>query len=251
MACRSGTVVLCLCALCKMTEAQSLHKPPLFTAASVVLAQNSHEQTPAAPGQTAAPQTTPPSEAPQPAQPSDTTQTAHPAKLNINVVEGAGAVNNVRTRAAREFTVEVDDENDHPVPGAVVTFIAPNEGPGGAFAGDTQLLTVMTDQDGRAVAGSFRPNSTVGDYKIQVTAALADQTASASISQSNRALAVPVAKKSNKKVLILVAVGAAVAVGAGAGLAGGHGSSSSSGSTSTTPTATLGLGSGATVSGPH
>jgi len=177
-------------------------------------------------------------------------QTAQPSKLNINVVEGAGAVNNVRTRAAREFAVEIDDENDKPVPGVVVTFLAPNEGPGGAFAGDTQLLTVITGNDGRAVAGSYRPNSTVGDYKIQVTATLGDQTASASISQSNRALAVAGAKKSNKTLLILIGVAAAVAVGAGAGLA-GHGSSSSSTSSSTTPTATLGVGSGATVSGPH
>ncbi len=240
MGSRGVTVVLCLCALGGIIEGQTTHKLPLFMPASVTLPQNSpaqnpQEQTPAAPGQTAPP---------------EAQQTAHPAKLNINVVEGADAVNNVRTRAAREFAVEVDDENDHPVPGAVVTFVAPNEGPGGAFAGETQLLSVMTDKDGRAVAGSFRPNSTVGDYKIQVTATLADQTASASISQSNRALAVPAAKRSNKKVLILVAVAAAVAVGAGAGLA-GHGSSSSGSSGATTPTATLGVGSGATVGAPH
>jgi hypothetical protein len=183
--------------------------------------------------------------------PSQVNPTGQPPKLNINVVEGAGAVNNIRTRAAREFAVEVDDENDKPVAGAVVTFIAPNEGPGGTFAGDSQLLTVISDKDGRAVAGSFRPNSTVGDYKIQVTATFADQTANAAISQSNQALAVAAAKKSNKKVLILIAVAVAVAVGAGAGLA-GHGSSSSgSTSSSTTPTATLGVGSGTTVGAPH
>jgi hypothetical protein len=176
---------------------------------------------------------------------------AAPSKLNINVVEGAGAVNNVRTRAVREFAVEVDDENDKPVPGAVVTFVAPNEGPGGAFAGDTQLITIMTDKDGRALAGSYRPNSAVGDYKIQVTATFGTETASATISQSNQALAVAAAKKSNKKILILVAVAAAVAVGAGAGLAGGHGSSSSSAASSTTATATLGVGSGVTVGAPH
>src|ERR1700761_3755731 len=94
-----------------------------------------------------------------PASGQEATPTPHPSKLNINVVEGAGAVNNVRTKAAREFAVEVDDENDRPVAGAVVTFLAPNEGPGGSFAGDSQLLTVMADKDGRAVAGSFRPNS--------------------------------------------------------------------------------------------
>lgn len=213
---RCGTVFLCFCLFVEVSAGAQEPSPP-----------------PAQPGQSS---------------PGQSNQSQ--SKLNINVVEGAGAVNNVRTRAAREFTVEVDDENDHPVPGAVVTFLAPSEGPGGSFAGDTQLLTVMTDKDGRAVAGSFRPNNSVGDYKLQVTATLGDQTGSAAISQSNRALAVAAAKHSNKTVLILVAVGAAVAVGAGVGLA-GHGSSSSSGSTSSTPTATLGLGSGATVGGPH
>ena len=210
-------------------SAQTLHVPSLL-AQEQTATPPTQEQTPPAPGQI-----------PQPA--------TQPEKLNINVVEGAGAVNNVRTRAAREFTVEVDDQADHPVPGAVVTFLAPNEGAGGAFPGDTQLLTVVTDKDGRAVATGFRPNSTVGDYNIQVTATLGDQTATASISQSNRALAVAAAKKSNKKVLLIVAVVAAVAIGAGAGLAGGHGSSSPS--SSSTPTATLGVGSGVTVTGPH
>lgn len=213
-------------------RAQTLH-------VSLFVLQDQTTPPPAAQGQEQAPVT--------PGQVAPATQ---PTKLNINVVEGAGAVNNVRTRAAREFTVEVDDQDDHPVSGAVVTFYAPNEGAGGAFAGDTQLLTVVTDKDGRAVAGSFRPNSTVGDYNIQVTATLGDQTATATISQSNRALAVPQAKKSNKKVLAIVLVAAAVAVGAGAGLA-GHGGSSSSSSSSSTPTATLGVGSGVTVTGPH
>lgn len=211
--------------------AQTLHVPLLLQEQTTTPAAPAtpQEQAPPAPGQTA--------------------PAGQPTKLNINVVEGAGAVNNVRTRAAREFTVEVDDQDDHPVAGAVVTFYAPNEGPGGAFAGDTQLLTVVTDKDGRAVATSYRPNSTVGDYNIQVTATLGDQTATATISQSNRALAVAAAKKSNKRILILVAVAAAVAVGAGVGLA-GHGGSSSS-SSSSTPTATLGVGSGVTVTATH
>lgn len=227
-------IVIFAVALSGASPGQTMHKLPLFGAIPAVQAQ-----TPATPGQTAQPHPEP-SQAPQ-----------NPSKLNINVIEGAGAVNNVRTRAAREFTVEVDDENDRPVPGAVVTFFAPNEGPGGTFTGDTQLLTVMTDRDGRAVASSYRPNGAVGDYKIQVTANFGDQTATASISQTNQAPAMTGAKsKSNKKVLLIVAAAAAVAVGAGAALAGGHGSSSSS-SSSTITTATLGVGSGVTVGAPH
>jgi hypothetical protein len=230
-----GIVIIALC-VCGAACGQTLHKLPPLGALPIV-----QQQAPADPGQTAQPQAEPMPQAPA------------PSKLNINVIEGAGAVNNVRTRAPHELAVEVDDENDHPVPGAVVTFFAPNEGPGGSFIGDTQLLTVLTDQDGRAIASSYRPNGNIGDYKIQVTATYSGQTATTSISQSNQAPPVTAAKsKSNKKVLLIVAAAAAVAVGAGAGLAGGHGSSgSTTTSTGTTPTATLGLGSGVTVGAPH
>ncbi len=177
-------------------------------------------------------------------------QTAPLSKLNINVIEGGGAVNNVTTRSVREFTVEVDDQNDHPVPGAMVTFFVPSQGPGGSFAGDSQLLTVMTDASGRAVANSFRPNGTVGDFKIEVTATYGGQTATASISQSNQRLAATSASRhSGKKIGILVAVGGAVAAGLAVGLA--HGGSSSPTSTAATQTATIGVGSGATVGSPH
>jgi hypothetical protein len=177
-------------------------------------------------------------------------QVAKPAKLNINVIGGAGAVNDVKQRAPRDFTVEIDDENDHPVPGAMVTFFAPNEGPGGSFVGDSHLLTVMTGSDGRAVAKDFRPNDVVGDYNIQVNVALGDEAANGTISQSNQASAEPPAPRrsamSGKKIGLIVAAGAAVAVGAALGLA--HGGSSSS---STPTTATIGVGGTPTVGAPH
>jgi hypothetical protein len=235
MGCRLGILVFLLALMGPAANAQFREKLPLFDAMQAVPAP-----APAQPGQI---QPTPEQTAPAQAAPM-------PAKLNINVIEGAGAVNNVRTRAPHELTVEVDDENDHPVPGAVVTFVAPSEGPGGAFTGDSQLLTVIADKDGRAVASGYRPNGAVGDYKIQVTATYNDQTATASISQSNQSQ-VLAKSRTGRKIAILVAVAVAVAVGAGAGLA-GHGSSSSSGSaSSTTTTATLGLGSGVTVGAPH
>ncbi len=180
-------------------------------------------------------------------------QTAKPGKLNINVIGGAGAVNDVRQRAPRDITVEVDDENDHPVPGALVTFFAPNEGPGGSFVGDSHLLTVMTGTDGRAVAKEFRPNEVVGDYKIQVNVSLGDEVATATVSQSNVAPAEALTPKrtgmSSKKIGLIVAAGAAVAVGAAIGLS--HGGSSSSGGNSPGQTATLGVGGSPTVGAPH
>jgi hypothetical protein len=179
-------------------------------------------------------------------------QVAKPAKLNINVIGGAGAINDVKQRTPRDITVEIDDENDHPVEGAMVTFFAPNEGPGGSFVGDSHLLTVMTGSDGRAVAKDFRPNDIPGDYTIQVSVAFADQTANSTISQSNQVSAEPPATKrsamSGKKIGLIVAAGAAVAVGAAIGLS--HGGSSSS-NTSSGGTATVGVGGPPTVGAPH
>jgi hypothetical protein len=179
-------------------------------------------------------------------------QVAKPAKLNINVIGGAGAINDVKQRTPRDITVEIDDENDHPVEGAMVTFFAPNEGPGGSFVGDTHLLTVMTGSDGRAVAKDFRPNDIPGDYTIQVSVAFADQSASSTISQSNQVSAeAPVTKRSGmsgKKIGLIVAAGAAVAVGAALGLSHG-GSSTSNGSSG--GTATVGVGGPPTVGAPH
>lgn len=179
-------------------------------------------------------------------------EVAKPAKLNINVIGGAGAINDVKQRTPRDITVEIDDENDHPVAGAMVTFFAPNQGAGGSFAGDSHLLTVMTGSDGRAVAKDFRPNDVAGDYSIQVSAALGEQAANASISQSNQAAVEAPAPKhsgmSGKKIGLILAAGAAVAVGAAVGLS--HGGSSTS-SNSPGQTATIGVGGTPTVGAPH
>lgn len=167
------------------------------------------------------------------------------------MIGGAGAVNDIKQRATRDITVEIDDENDQPVTGASVTFFSPNQGPGGSFVGDSHLLTVITGADGRAVAKDFRPNDIPGDYKIQVSAALGDQTANAEVSQSNQSVAAsPVTRHSgmsSKKIGLIVAAGAAVAVGAAIGLA--HGGSSSS-SNSPGQTATIGVGT-PSVGAPH
>src|SRR5690349_10386612 len=40
------------------------------------------------------------------------------AKLNIVIVEGEGAINNIQQRVAREVIVQVNDENNRPVGGA-------------------------------------------------------------------------------------------------------------------------------------
>ena len=65
-------------------------------------------------------------------------QAPAPAKLNIVIVEGEGAINNIRQRTAREPIVQVEDENRRPVAGAAVLFLLPEDGPGGRPSRNTR-----------------------------------------------------------------------------------------------------------------
>src|SRR5215469_17083017 len=105
--------------------------------------------------------------------------------LNIVIVEGEGAINNIRQRTAREPIVQVEDENHKPVAGAAVIFAITNQGAGGSFAGGSHTLSVVTDGQGRAVAHGFHPNSVQGQYQIHVTASHNGQTANTNIAESN------------------------------------------------------------------
>jgi hypothetical protein len=106
--------------------------------------------------------------------------------LKIVVVEGEGAINNIQLGITRQPpVVQVSDENDKPVAGANVTFLLPERGPGGTFFGTWRNVVVTTDQQGRATGAGFRPNSTEGDFQIQVTAVEGDRTGTANITQSN------------------------------------------------------------------
>jgi hypothetical protein len=111
-------------------------------------------------------------------------QTATP-RLMLVVVEGEGAINNIRQRTAREPIVEVQDENHRPVSGALVLFALPRNGAGGTFANRATTLRVTTDAQGRATARGLRPNNVAGAFVIAVTASLGALTASTTIHQSN------------------------------------------------------------------
>ena len=139
-------------------------------------------------------------------------------KLNLVVVEGEGAINNIRQRTAREPIVQVEDENHKPVAGAVVVFTLPSQGAGGTFTGGQHTLSVVSDSQGRAVAHGLKPNHVQGQYQIHVNASFGGQTAATAITQSNILAAAAggavAAGISAKLIVILAAVGAAAAGGA-------------------------------------
>ena len=138
--------------------------------------------------------------------------------LNLVVVEGVGAVNNIRQRTAREPVVQVEDENHKPVAGAVVVFMLPSNGAGGTFANGAKTLTMTTDSKGQAVGRGLKPNGVKGQYQIRVNASHNGQTASIAITQTNAILSASGAASSSavsgKLIAVLAVVGAAAAGGA-------------------------------------
>ena len=162
-----------------------------------------------------------------------------PTELNIVVVEGEGAINNVRQRTAREPVVRIEDENHKPIVGAAVVFTLPTEGPTGFFSNGGKNLTILTDREGTATAQGLRLNQTAGKMPIHVNASYRGLTARTSITQYS--VLPPGAKASSggghgALIAVLVVLGAAAA-GGGAYLA-THKSSSSSTVGITPPTIT-------------
>lgn len=158
-------------------------------------------------------------------------------KLNIVVIEGEGAINNIRQRTARAPIVQVEDENHRPVAGAAVVFMLPQRGASGVFTNGSRTLTVMTDSQGRAAASGIKPSGSPGQMQINVTASHQGQSASAVITQTNALAAAGtaagaaaggvVAKSLAVKVLIAIGIaGAAAATGAVVATRGGDSTSS-------------------------
>jgi hypothetical protein len=169
--------------------------------------------------------------------------------LNLVVLEGEGAINNIRQRTAREPIVQVQDENHKPVAGAVVVFTLPSNGAGGTFANGAPTLTMVSDDQGQVVARGFRPNGLKGQFQIRVNASFKNQTASLAITQINAVIAASGAATagvgvSAKFIVVLAAIGAGAA-------AGGAWYATHSGGAATTapPTATT-IAAGAGVVGP-
>jgi hypothetical protein len=134
-------------------------------------------------------------------------QQAEGPPLRIEVIEGEGAVNNIRQRVAREPTIRVVDRNNKPVAGAAITFLLPQMGAGGTFANGATILNVITNQQGIAVASGLQANAAAGAFQINVVASFQGQTATAAIAQSNAAAAAT----SGVSTGVLVGIGAAVA----------------------------------------
>jgi len=153
-----------------------------------------------------------------------------PTGLSINIVEGEGAINNIRQRVNREPIVQVEDQNHKPIAGAVVIFFLPDSGASGVFSDGSRMLMLVTDNQGRATARGIRPNNQSGPMQIRVTASFQGLTASSLITQTNAAGAAAASSaglSTGAKWAIILAIAGGAA--AGGIIAATHGSGTSSG----------------------
>ncbi len=110
-----------------------------------------------------------------------------PKSLFITILDGEGALNDIRARTAREPIVEVDDENHKPVAAALVLFSIDSNGsstPLASFAG-SQTLSVQTGADGRAIAHGFQVTHATGKFSIRVKATVGAAVAEVVIAETN------------------------------------------------------------------
>jgi hypothetical protein len=155
-------------------------------------------------------------------QPGLDAQAPPPAQLQITILDGEGALNNIKQQTAREPIVQVQDENHRPVAGALVIFSLPGSGPSGTFAGGSTLYNGVTDANGQVTATGLTPNKIAGKYQIQVDAKYHGLTAHASMNQTNfvgsasQATTAPAAAHAFPVKIVLIvgaiAAGAAIAV---------------------------------------
>jgi len=140
-------------------------------------------------------------------------QAPEPKQLTISILEGEGAINNIRQRTAREAIVQVQDENHKPVAGVAVTFFLADHGASGVFSNGSRSLTVMTDTNGQAAMRGMVPNNMAGKMEIRVSARLGNLNADAVINQTNVAGAAAAGGAAiSGKVIALIVV---IAAGAG------------------------------------
>lgn len=90
--------------------------------------------------------------------------------IQLQIIEGEGAIHTAGTKASRPITVQVTDETGKPVEGAGVTFRLPEESATGFFDTGLRSDVQITGRDGRATVWSIVWGKAPGPVKIRVTA---------------------------------------------------------------------------------
>lgn len=141
-----------------------------------------------------------------------------PTQLNIVIIQGEEAINNVRQRVTREPIVRIEDQNHNPVAGVAVVFTLPTEGATGEFGNGSKNLTIMTDKQGQAAAHGLKLNGLPGKVPIQVNASYRGISARTTITETSVLPpgAKAIAGGGHSGLIVVIAILGAAAAGGGA-----------------------------------
>lgn len=104
--------------------------------------------------------------------------------LIVVVVAGRNGTNILRPPSAAPPVIEVRDNADRPVAGAIVKFSAPESEPTVKFPNGRSSYSLVTDLSGRAVVENMTPVGT-GKFQLDVTATYLDVYTTAMIRETN------------------------------------------------------------------
>jgi hypothetical protein len=161
-----------------------------------------------------------------------------PSRIDAVVVGGEAAVNGLLQRVTQDPVVRIEDQNQQPVSGAVVTFNLPISGTSGEFENGSKSSNVVTGADGLAAARGIRTNEIPGRFQILITVSFRGLTARGLINQTNQGVPGAKHRGGGKIIVILGLVGAAAAGGV---LAATHKGGTSSGSSGPAPPTPIGI----------
>ena len=165
--------------------------------------------------------------------------------LRVDVLAGDGAKNATQIHVAVQPVLQILDNRNLPVAGAVVTLECPVAGPGVVFANGSRSISLVSEMEGRVVLHGATPVG-LGPFEIAITASYNNYVASATIHQTNFRTAADAAAarlppnniagrslvtQQHSSKGIWIGVGVAMAIGVGLGIyfgTRGHNSSSSS-----------------------
>jgi hypothetical protein len=91
--------------------------------------------------------------------------------LEARIISGDGQVSHAAGRMARPLIVEVTDETGARVEGALVSFLAPDDGVSGMFRNGLKTAILRTDADGRVALRGFETGGLAGPFQIRMTIA--------------------------------------------------------------------------------
>jgi len=93
-----------------------------------------------------------------------------PTILELQVVEGEGAIHPAGRRSKQPIIVQVSDETGKPVEGVAVSFRMPTSGPKGKFASGLETDVLITGANGRVAVAGISWGETTGTARIRITA---------------------------------------------------------------------------------